>query len=151
MKPITRLKILFLRHSLLICHICYCTLVKGKQKIEPVKWEKHCENNCITCIRFEQSKKAGRPKKSKRGGGPRIKQNEMSGTEQITKAIRTSLVNKVHGIMKTLPRTRCPQFERNILFLQKAKTQFYCPICTDLLEMLVETFFVHIAVVAVVS
>ena len=133
-------------HPPSFCHQCYCVMVNGKRPLEPVFWEIHNDENCSTCKRFEQSKKAGRPKKARRGGGGGShNKKSVENTGQETQTLRTVLLNRAREIINSLTRTRHPQFDEKFQFTESKKSQFYCPVCTDLLEMPLETSCTHCA------
>ena len=67
-------------HPSLLCHSCYCTVMKAKAAIEDggqytpsVKvftWEAHSTDHCRTCDHFESAYSGGRRKKRKHPGRP---------------------------------------------------------------------------------
>ena len=67
-------------HPSLLCHSCYCTVMKAKAAIEDggqytpsvtvFTWEAHSTDHCRTCDHFESAYSGGRRKKRKRPGRP---------------------------------------------------------------------------------
>ena len=67
-------------HPSLLCHSCYCTVMKAKAAIEDGEqytpsvtvftWEAHCTDHCRTCDHFESAYSGGRRKKRKGPGRP---------------------------------------------------------------------------------
>ena len=63
-------------HPSLLCHSCYCTVMKAKAAIEDGRqytpsvivftWEAHSTDHCRTCDHFESAYSGGRRKKRKR-------------------------------------------------------------------------------------
>ena len=67
-------------HPSLLCHSCYCTVMKAKAAIEDggqytpsvtvFTWEAHSTDHCRTCDHFESAYSGGRRKKRKHPGRP---------------------------------------------------------------------------------